>query len=503
MEFVKVEGSQIDSVGFGDGEFGHETLGVRFKSKSGITEYHYKNVTPQIYFEMMNSASVGGYFSQNIKRNPEAYPFVKVEAMHQAAMLDTRPNDPVTVPRNVEELFAGEVEAPDPTRPPSNERSHQTMTAGETVTTIHSGALSDSTSSTKITDGDAPSPGSALALIDTMDDDKLFAPGGVTDAQLEAGRQWYLAEAKKRDISTEKSRADFKRFARPLQKLRTGIEARAKEITGATKRKIAAIDTEKRRLVQIVGGIEDEVLGPLTAWEQEEEARKIRLANQVKAIEARADLSYYLDIPSLELAIAEVEAFDVTTMQEYRLSAESAKEAVLRRLRPELERRKVAERDAAELAELRRKQAEREEADRLAEQDQQKQERIQTAAKKLADEQIQQAVEAAKVETRQEVIAELTAPVESKLVEENEPDAPELYVYPEMPQTAPFAASIAGPPRISPWGQSVIVETHEQRYDREALTWLSGNHGGMSIGAAERLLTAIKAGNVPHVTITY
>ena len=165
-----------------------------------------------------------------------------------------------------------------------------------------------------------------------------------------------------------------------------------------------------------------------------------------------------------------------------------------------VDRQQVAERDPQRGE---RQQAEREETERKSEQHRQEQEKIEAAAKKLADEQIQQAVEAAKVETRQEVIAELTAPVESKLVEENEPDAPELYVYPEMPQTAPFAASIAGPPRISPWGQSVIVETHEQRYDREALTWLSGNHGGMSIGAAERLLTAIKAGNVPHVQIVY
>ena len=72
MEFVKVESSQIDSVGFGDGEYGPETLGVRFKNKSGVVtgEYHYQNVTPQIHFEMMSSPSIGAYFTQNIKRNP-------------------------------------------------------------------------------------------------------------------------------------------------------------------------------------------------------------------------------------------------------------------------------------------------------------------------------------------------------------------------------------------------------------------------------------------------
>src|ERR1035437_6062785 len=123
-------------------------------------------------------------------------------------------------------------------------------------------------------------PGSALALIDGMADDKPFSPGSITDVQLATMRSDWLAEAKKYDISTEPKRTELKRFARPLQKLRTGIEARAKELTGATKRKIAAIDTEKRRLVLVVGGIEVEVLEPLTA----EEARKMRLSNQVEAI---------------------------------------------------------------------------------------------------------------------------------------------------------------------------------------------------------------------------
>ncbi len=434
MEFVKVESWKDAEAGFGDGSYGPETLGIKFplsekKKAAGETksEYHYGGVESRIYLGFMGAENAESYFRHNIKPFPERYPFVKVEAESVVIRSDGK-------------VIQGGIDT-------------------EPITEID--------------------PGSALALIDTMEDDKLFAPGGVTDAQLEAGRQWYLAEAKKRDISTEKSRAEFKRFARPLQKLRTGIEARAKELTGTTKRKIAAIDTEKRRLVQRVGDIEDEVLGPLTAWEQEEESRKIGLANIVKEIEAKCDFFSYHDIESLEAAIDEVESFDVTTMQEYRLSAESAKEAVLRRLRPELERRKVAERDAAELAELRRKQAEREEADRKAEQQRQEDERIAAAAKKLADAQIQQAVETAKVETRQEVIAELAAPVAE------DPFVP--FVYPPAP--------------VRTQGE-VFTETREQVFNREAVAGLIG-HVNLDRQTAIRVLTAIKAGNVPHITITY
>ena len=202
-----------------------------------------------------------------------------------------------------------------------------------------------------------PAPSTALAVIDTMADDLLFTPGAVTDAQLAAGRDWYLTEAKKYDISTEKARTEFKRFARPLQKLRTGIEARAKELTGATKRKIAAIDAEKRRLVGIVGGIEDEVLAPLTSWEAEEEARKVRLAGICNELAAKGQ-RVYMDMAEIESAIAELEAFDLSTMQEYKIGAESAIAASLKVLKPELERRKEMEAQAAELAKLRAEAAE-------------------------------------------------------------------------------------------------------------------------------------------------
>lgn len=240
---------------------------------------------------------------------------------------------------------------------------------------------------------DQPSPGTALALIDGMADDKLFSPGSITDAQLATMRSDWLAEAKMYDIATDKARTELKRFARPLQKLRTGIEARAKELTGATKRKIAAIDTEKRRLVLVVGGIEDEVLAPLTAWEQEEETRKTTLSGIVSGIMAKQ--TFYPDISSLSAAIAELEAFDLSTMQEFKVSAESAIIAVLRVLKPNLASMEKAEAERVELEKLRAAEAKRLDDERIA-----------AAEEKLAEEKIAAAVEAAKVETRQEVIVE-------------------------------------------------------------------------------------------------
>ena len=334
MKWQKVESSQISEVGFGEGHYGPDTIGIRFlpTKKSQASEYHYgNNLAPhppaQTYARLVAAPSVDSWFAENIKKRPDLYPFTKVEV---------DPTDPATSP-----------------------------VSSASTTTKPSGGLINSTVSTDGETGDEPAKSTALAVFDTLADDLLFTPGAVTDAQLEAGRQWYLTEAKKYDISTEKARTKLKRFARPLQKLRTEIEARAKELTGATKRKIAAIDEEKRRLVRIVGGIEDEVLSPLTSWEQEEEKRKLRLVGIVKRLEEKADVTQYADSAALEAAIAQVEGFDISTMQECKVSAESTVIAVLKRLKPELKLRKQREAEQAELARLREEAAARSDQDRL------------------------------------------------------------------------------------------------------------------------------------------
>ena len=331
MEYVKVESSQIDSVGYLPDvpKPGIGVLGIRFKSKSGLTEYHYGKITPEMYREMMEDKSIGTYFGRVIKPFPDKYPFMKVET-------ENPPQPPST---NGETSGRGSN-----AKPKSNENETQSSLPSET---------------------EVSNPSTSLAIIDKLDNSALFAAGGVTDAQLAAGREWYLAEAKKYDISTEAERTELKRFARPLQKLRTGIEARAKEFTGETKRKIAAIDTEKRRLVQIVGEIEDEVLAPLTAWEQEESARTQKLAAIVSDLGEKGQAHLYQTVASLEGAISHLESFDTSTMQEYKVGAESAISATLKVLKPELERRKQAEKDAAELEALRAAEAKRQDDARI------------------------------------------------------------------------------------------------------------------------------------------
>lgn len=421
MEYVKVESSQIEAIGFGDGFYGPETLGIQFpptkkQAAAGQTGsiYHYANVSPRTHQALMAAPSIGSYFGQNIKAHPEQYPYTKVEA--------------------------------DPQQPSV-------------------GAASNIRAVQEDTNGDQPAPGTSIAVIDTLENSALFASGGVTDAQLAAGREWYLANAPK-GIETEEKRTALKRFARPLQKLRTGIEARAKEFTGETKRKLAAIDTEKRRLVLLVGGIEDEVLRPLTEWEQEEESRKVRLSGIANELAAKGQ-RVYMDMAEIEKAIAELESFDVSTMQECKVGAESAIAASLRVLKPELDRRREADANARELAELRRKQAERDEADRKAEEQRQEQSRIDAAVQAKLD----AALESAKAATRQEVIAEI-APTKG----------------------------LGSPAAVQAAQEYTVVERRQKIMDEaaEALMGLA-----LTRTEAMRVVSAIADGEIPHIDITF
>jgi hypothetical protein len=331
MNYVKVESSQIAEVGFGEGHYGPETLGIKFPPNrkqlaAGETgsEYHYQNVSSRTHQALVAAPSIGIYFGQNIKNNP-AYPYVKVEA---------DPTHPAPTKKNG-------------TEPPS-------------LFTAAGGADVEAKGATDIL-----SPGSALALIDSMADDLLFTPGAITDAQLAAGRQWYLTEAKKYDISTEPKRTELKRFARPLQKLRTGIEARAQELTGATKRKIAAIDAEKRRLVQIVGGIEDEVLRPLTEWESNEDARIEERNNALKAITEGPGYGATETVSELQDRLAWLESQRKSDWQEFAVPAQHAINEETARVENLIELAETRGKEQAELAKLRADAAARAERDRL------------------------------------------------------------------------------------------------------------------------------------------
>jgi hypothetical protein len=81
MEFIPVESSQIKEIGYDkDAEY---PLGVRFhpnrKSEGKpFSEYHYKDVTPEMFAALRGAESKYRWFDANVKAFPTAFPFVRV-----------------------------------------------------------------------------------------------------------------------------------------------------------------------------------------------------------------------------------------------------------------------------------------------------------------------------------------------------------------------------------------------------------------------------------------
>jgi len=87
MEYTAVQDKQIAEVGYGDGFYGPDTLGIKFKPwkpENPITEYHYGNGSADLHAALLSADDGSGkgirnFFDANIKKHPEVYPFTKIE----------------------------------------------------------------------------------------------------------------------------------------------------------------------------------------------------------------------------------------------------------------------------------------------------------------------------------------------------------------------------------------------------------------------------------------
>lgn len=74
IQLVPVTSSQIKATGYDPAS---ETMRVQFVK--GDSVYEYGKVPASLYAAMIAAPSVGAFFAANIKNNPQAYPFTKVE----------------------------------------------------------------------------------------------------------------------------------------------------------------------------------------------------------------------------------------------------------------------------------------------------------------------------------------------------------------------------------------------------------------------------------------
>lgn len=435
MKWLQVKSSQIDEIGY---DSITETLGIRFKRGS---EYQYSNVPEKLFNLMAASDSVGSFFGANIKNNPESYPFVKVEAENPTKSY----------------IPAGTTDAP------------IFVAASET-----------------------DNPGSALALVDTLKPEFVFAPGNM-DSILMKIREQALAMVAGLNISTPKMRAEIKRVKNLVVKSRTYIDKMRVGYVSEEKKRLATVDAEARRIKDIFQGIEEEVARSLTEWENAEKERSDaleRIVNYVNAIQP------YLcpDIDSLMIFIAKVNAIEPETMQEWKVAAEVAKEKALSALTAELVKRQCAEAQQEELAKLRAESAARDEENRLA--------ALKIALKEEAERAGKEALAAA-----EQMAKDAEAKAQADLIE-----AARKAEEAEQQAILDKKAAIEGE-RHRVEGEKRKAEAEAQARDadeshrldvyKEASESLTDLGLVLSKEEASAIISAISNHCVPHVTITY
>jgi len=502
MAWQAVDSSQISEIGW-DGRAEYP-LGIKFppnkkQKEAGLpgSRYDYKNVTAELHAEFLAAKdnpdydnSVGTFFGRRIKRFPETYPFVKVEE---------------TVSLNgalFEEIPIGEVKPNPPQAPSSPNAGGAPSWRSSKATTTTLEAQRDTSE---------PATYASLALLNTMPAKDLFAPGGITDAQLEAGRAWYLAESKKYGIATKEERTQFARFARPLQKLRTGIEARAKEFTGETKRQLAAIDTEKRRLVAVVGGIEDEVLRPLDEWEAKEQKRVDGYSAILADIHA-SQPHVYPTVDALRARIDTLAVLDPEYMEEFSEPIKNAKTAVLKVLRDALAQRMQEESNRQELDKLRQEAAAREHeilrqlTEREAK-DKEERESIQRELRAAADlaedtQKIQQHKEEADKRAK-EAEERRIADEQAAVVRAREAQARADREKAEAVEAERKRAADAAAEDYRQMEARAADENHREKIESEAAEDLIRKLVLDDESFAREIVNAIRSGSIAHVTINY
>ena len=202
-------------------------------------------------------------------------------------------------------------------------------------------------------------PDSALLKIDKMTPEQIFAPGTM-DPILEAIRTEVTRQAAKLDISTEQNRKALGSLAFKVTKSKTFIEGQRKSLVAAEKKRLAAIDSEGRRIWDILEGIAAEVRKPLTDWEQIDKDRMYRHEATLASLLEAAKIPFGSDAAHLKSMIAHVEGIDPTTCEEFASLAAGHKANALKELNAALKVSEEVERQKAENERLRSEASERE-----------------------------------------------------------------------------------------------------------------------------------------------
>ncbi len=331
-----------------------------------------------------------------------------------------------------------------------------------------------------------------LVVIEETRVPAVFAPGGLDPI---LGKIASEVQAIKPDVTTAKGRSEIASLAHKVARSKTYLDGLGKSLVESEKKRLALVDTERKRMRDYLDELKETVRRPLTEWEQAEQARINGIKDRIQQmLETPAQVN---TVAEIENALASIKAVQIddsfaefaneaakvkdttVTALEQKLTAEKqriAQQEELERLRREAEenaRRRREEEIARQAADAERQRVEREKADELA--------KVQQAAE--AERQRVERENAAALEQARRQAAE----AEAKLA--NERLAAERAAAEQRQLEAERQAREAD-------------KQHRLTINRAAHACLM-DKAGLDSEQAKAVITAIVKGEIKNVNITY
>lgn len=318
---------------------------------------------------------------------------------------------------------------------------------------------------------------------------------------------------RKADLSTARGRDEIKSFAFKITRTKTAIDEAGAELIAEANKKVNAVNAERRAFKTRLDELRDKARKPLTDWEEAESLRK----QQMDAILNRIGISMLVLATDTSEKIAgllagvEAEELRAEVFQDKLEEAASHKAGAIQRLTASLERAKQAEADRAELERLRAEQAERDrvaaeaESNRRAEEQRAEQERLAQERQARAAEEEQARIAKAAEDARLKAEREASAAREKSEREHEEALAKaerekQALIDEQARKDREREAAAART------GEEEAKRTADKKHRAQVMTEAAGammDAVHISKANADKLILAILAGQVPHVTLRF
>lgn len=297
------------------------------------------------------------------------------------------------------------------------------------------------------------------------------------------------------DLSTTTSRAAIKSLAFKVTKTKTAVEAARKDKTEAWRKQTDEVNASGRVIKARLEQMEDEARRPLTDWEDAEKSRVEKVANWFAAAE-RAVVILNDDTSEAvgeRLAAFEDMTLDTETFGDSLERAEVTRHETLEALRTAHTRLVADEADRAELAALRAAATARDEQDRLTKEAAEakvKADADALAAKEREDEIARKAAEDALAEA-----ARVTEKARLELVAAHQAELDRLQKVADDKAAADAAEAEDAAKRER-------NRAHRSKIMTAAKLAIMA-HGGIDNDTAAKIVTAIRTGAIPNISIEF